>query len=77
MMPHKTCSHENTVTDNAAGVCICKVCYSCCPDESEQVKVSQKCALHAVLLEIAFQSSHEGCEAPESLGLVTHDVQDG
>ncbi len=41
---------------------------------SEQVCLALQEALHAVLLKVAFQSSHQGCEAPESLRLVSHDV---
>ena len=33
--------------------------------------------LRAVSLEVAFQAGHEGSEAPEGLGFIPHDVQDG
>ena len=40
-----------------------------------QVGVTE--GLRAICLEVAFHVCHEGSEAPEGLGLIPHDVQDG
>jgi len=53
---------------NHRSTCISSLC------QVKQVYLSLQKALHAVLLKVAFQSSHEGREAPEGLRLVSHDV---
>lgn len=34
-------------------------------------------SLHAVCLEVALKTAHEGSEAPESFSFIAHDIQDG